>query len=490
MLKTNKQTLKKILPIVLLGILGLNITIAVGADDQLLDPSDPNNYINSYLKMTGNYTIDDLTLAEIYGKGAFYSIMQRDNFLCINEDGDFVFSFDFSNSGITDDLEENSISEYSQAKGLEGIEVKSKYIFSDDMNYLVENLTDIDAGETYLYNPTSAFTTASYPYLYIPNLYSATTAANTTIIVKQGATSTTILNEQLPTGSEFWYDLTEEFTPTTADNITISNSIIDSGVFIYSLDSNKVLKDTRYLTIYVGGDLVEASAKNVPTNQGPGPLLALASTYDRVSDIDCYHTTTSWGNQEILETGVLDRINLVDDLIDSIDDIKDYAISTAKIVNNLPSQAFEVAKEFCNAAVKKTTQIRDFCISMEGKTISSSKVTIDDPSDAFDKEGSEMNWWQWFKQNTKNCWDITKAGVAAILHGDSQAEWGVDVYTSIVDAQGEIEEAPTCLQSISNAMYKGIVWYMKYWKITVPITIAIGVLGLVGLALWAGKKFL
>lgn len=477
MQKINEKITKKILPLVLIALIGLNIGLAVGAaDNQLLDPDDPNNYVSSFLKMTGNYTIDDLILESLMTKSA---ISSRDNFLGMDAAGDYVFSFDFGINSITDDLAENTVSEYTVESGMTGEEVESRYILSNDMNFEIQNLTDIGSGDTFLYNPTTALTVAEAPYLWIDNIYSAATSSNTTIIVKQGSTSTTILNELIPSGSEVWYDLSQDFTPTTIDNITISNSIIDRGVYLYDLDGDKTVSDTRYLTTYVDTD---SSAPYTVAE-----ITGLESTFDREVNIDCHHVVTTWGNQDILELKLHEKIVAIEDLIDDVGDIKDYAVTTARVTNALPLDAFQVAKQMCEDIEDKTTTVRDFAIDLESSTITSSKVVIDDPSDAFDDEFSLAAWWQWFKQNTENCWDITKAAAAAILHGETNGEWGVDVTAEILDAQGEINNAPTCLQSISDAMYKAIGWYLNYAFVTIPATAALGILSLIGVIVIAKK---
>jgi len=239
----------KILPFFVLALVVVPITLAA-ADNGLLDPDDPNTYSTGSLLFTGNYTISSNTML---AKGLSKSAMLSDNFLGINSAGDYVYGFEISISSMTDDLEEIDIVEVVDLVGIQGVDCPNEYIFADDMLFLVENLTRIETGEIYFYEPTSAFAVASYPFLWVPNLYSATTGTNSTIIVNDGTSNTTLLNDWVTIGSEFWYDLSEDTTATTVVNVTIAGSIIDDGVFIFGLGALQDFKDTRNTNIYVGG---------------------------------------------------------------------------------------------------------------------------------------------------------------------------------------------------------------------------------------------
>jgi len=193
---------------------------------------------------------------------------------------------------------------------------------------------------------------------------------------------------------------------------------------------------------------------------GVDRMLALPSDIKPTGQIGPnYHRITGWGSRTDLEDALLAAIDAIEALIDDPDDIIDYAVTTCKSICSIPEKVQSVAKSFAVEVAGATTNLRDYANRLADKTFTASKVIVDDPDD----KPTEMTFWEWFKTNNRNVFDITKAALAGIVHGKTTVEWGIDLAVAVSDAQGRIDNAPTILNSISEAMYKSIVWAAKNW---------------------------
>jgi hypothetical protein len=434
---------------------------------------DVLNYPTVSLLLEGNYTVASTSVMKTDWKA--------DNFLGMSSEGDPVFSFSSVIKSITDDTEEFTLAENWDMYAIPNRNYFVQAMFASDQSNLVENGTDIESGETFFYG--TEFTSASYPFLWVSGIHSPIVGTNTTITVKDGATSVTLLNTWITKQSEFWFDLTASASAcTTPDNITISNAAIDGSVRIFNVGGSRELKDGRHITNYVGGQLYDGSATqsavygagsiDAIVSQGVSKIVNLPTQLKPPGQQRVRHRITGWGSRAELEDALLEAIAQLQGIL--ADDIQSYKLASAEIVNTISPPVHEVCKTFAVDIAGKTSTLQDFTEGLEDTSISGSVIVADNPADKPNSVFSSA--WSWIKENAEKLIDNTKSAIASIVHGKSSGEWGADMTAEITDANGQIDRSPTVLNSLSEKLFEVMNFMQRNWYWFAAAGLLIGII--------------
>lgn len=441
------------------SMLGGFVMAAQGASE--LSSDDILNYPTVSLFIEGNYTVSSTSIAS---KG----YQKLDNFLGMSETGDPVFSFNIGINSVTDDTDELGIAEDWDMYSIDNDNYYLSDLFVDDQSNLVENSTTIESGQTFFYG--TEWTASSYPFLWVSGIHSPVVGTNTTIIIADGASTVTVLNSWITQKSEYWFDLTASASALTSpDNVTIANGAISGSVRIFNIGGSRELKDGRHITNYVGGTSYAGSA-TTSTVLGAGdlddiiakgitPLVSIPTQLKPIATQRVQHRITGWGSRQQLEAQLEEAIALMHKIL--ADDIQSYKITTAQIINAIPPKVHEVCKSFAVEVAGRTSTLNDFTEGLEDTSITGSVIIADNPADkplAF-----IGNAWSWIKENAEKIIDNTKSAIASIVHGKSSGEWGATMTDEITDSNGQIDESPTVLNTLSDKVFQAINFMQRNW---------------------------